>query len=447
MANAPHGKNNIEQLLVKVLAGALVVILVLLPVHAFVSTWGGTAIGPLLAWKSWKEILIALVAPLVVWLCVIRPDIARTVWARWYNKLILAYVLLTIGWVFASPASNDAVIAGLLMNLRFLALFVLGQVVMASGASWVGTLRDRLVGWLLASGVMLALLALLQVTVLPKEFLTPFGYDRRTTIAPYLLVDDDPNTMRAFATMRGPNTLAAYLLLPLAVALLLWWQKRTRWWAMGSTLLITAALFATHSRSGWLGAAVMLAVLGCVTLPRETLRTWLKFGTIPVLALVIIVLWLATTVPAVRLAVFHSGGNDPTESLTEGSSDEHWQATARGVVAIVEQPLGGGVGTAGPASFYNTNQPPNIPENYFVQIGQEIGIAGLALFIAICFTVARELWRKPSMWSSVLLASFAGINLINLFLHGWADDPTAMTWWVLAGLAVGAASIKKVKSK
>ena len=447
MTTAVRAQKGIDQLLLKVLAGALVIMLVLLPLHAFISTWGGTAIGPLLVWKSWKEILLAALVPVVVWLCVIRPDITRTVWARWYNKVIVAYVLVTIGWAVASPASSDAVIGGLLMNLRFLAMFVLAQVVIAGGAPWVEKLKNRLAVWLVACGALLAVLAILQVTIIPKDFLTQFGYNKDTTISPYLLIDDNPTALRAFATMRGPNTLAAYLLLPLAAALLLWWQNRARWWAAGSAVVMAAAIFATHSRSGWLGALATLVVLAFVALPRDKLITWLKFGTIPAIALVAAVLWLATTVPAIRLAVFHSGGNDPNESLTEGSSDQHWQATAKGAVTIVEFPLGQGVGTAGPASFYNTNQPPSIPENYYVQIGQEVGLVGLALFMVICVAVAREFWQKPGVWPRALLASFVGIAVINVFLHGWADDPTAMTWWAVAGLAIGAPVPKKVKSK
>ena len=435
-------------MLLAVLAMSLVVILVVLPVHAFISTWGGTTIGPLLVWKSWKEILLAALIPVLMWVCVLRPDIARTVWSKWYNKLIAAYVVLTLVLAVASQASSEAVIAGLLMNLRFLFVFVVAQVVLASGLPWVETLKKQLITWLIATGALLAVLGLLQVTVLPKDFLTHFGYNKDATISPFLLIDDNPNALRAFATMRGPNTLASYLLLPLAVALLVWWQNRKQWWAAGSAVLMAAAIFATHSRSGWLGAAAMVAMLAFVALPRDVLRKWLKYGTIPAIALAALVLWLATTVPAIRLAVFHSGGNDPTESLLEGSSDKHWQATADGAAAIAREPLGTGVGSAGPASFYNT-QGASIPENYFVQIGQEVGVVGLILFVAISVGVGRELWRRRAqgVWPQALLASFIGINVINIFLHGWADDPTAITWWALAGLVLGTAKTKRVQSE
>lgn len=444
----PQKNNSIDSILLKVLASGLAFILVLLPVHAFISTWGGTAIGPLLVWKSWKEILITALVPFVVWLCVLRPDIAKTVWDKWYNKAIAGFAALTLTYTLFSDASQDAAIAGMLMNLRFFALFVIAQVLIFSAAPWVETLKKRAMQWLVASGVFLAVLAVLQVTVIPRDFLAQFGYNKDLTISPYLLVDQQPDALRAFATMRGPNTLASYLLLPLAVALLMWWQNRRNWWAFGASGLMAVAVFLSHSRSGWLGAAAMAATLAFATLPRETLIKWLKFGTVPALLVIGLILWMATTIPAVRLAVFHSGGNDPGESLLEGSSDQHWQSTYKGIVAIAQNPLGTGVGTAGPASFYNTNATPAIPENYFVQIGQEVGVPGLILFIAICVAVYLALWRrKKDTLACALLASFIGINVINIFLHGWADDPTAMTWWAITGLAIGAHKTKIVQSK
>lgn len=426
--------SGIDQKLLAILGVCLTVILALLPVHAFISTWGGTAIGPLLVWKSWKEIILLALVSIVVWLCAVRPDVRRAMWRSWLNRIIVLYVLVTLVMAVGSPASFQAIIAGLLMNLRFLAIFVLAEVLVMASPSWTERLKKWLTPWLLGTGIFLSVLALLQVTVIPKDFLSHFGYNKDTTIAPYVLVDQDPHALRAFATTRGPNTLASYLLLPLALALLVWWQDKRKWWAFGSAALMVLTLGLTGSRSAWLGAGAMAVLLAFVTLPRQKLLTWLKFGTIPVVLLAVLVLWLATSVPAVRLAVFHSGGNGKVESLTEGSSDKHWQATLAGLEQITDDPLGQGVGTAGPASYYGT---PNIPEDYFVQIGEETGLFGLAVFVTISVLTWRKLWQnRRDVMVRALLGSFIGLNIINLFLHGWADDPTAMTWWAVAGLFI-----------
>jgi O-antigen ligase len=83
-------------------------------------------------------------------------------------------------------------------------------------------------------------------------------------------------------------------------------------------------------------------------------------------------------------------------------------------------------------------EPARVPENYFLQIGQETGWPGLTLFIMLLAAVAGALWRRRSSpLSLMLLASFVGLNLVALVSHSWTDDTLAYLWWGLAGLAVG----------
>jgi hypothetical protein len=410
------------------------VILLLLPVHAFLSTWLGTTIGPLLVWKSWKEILLILLVPVIAVYCIKRPDVAKLVWSRLANKLIAAYAVLHVLLALVSHASHDAVLAGLLMNLRFFAMFVLAQIIVASGHPWVRRLQRLLPVWLLWTTIGLAVFGILQVTVLPKNFLDTFGYSKDTTIAPVTLVDDNPDVLRAFSTMRGPNTLGSYLIIPLAFALYGLLKRQNMWLAGVALSLGLVVLVQTDSRSAWIGTLVMMVALGVLLLPRAALITWAKRLVIPVVLAIVVLAWAALTVPSVRLAIFHSGANRAT--LTTGSTQNHWLATLGGIKYVTVHPLGTGPGSAGPASFYNTNAQPIISENYYVQIAEETGVLGLLLFIAICILTARALWRARSPTAMLLLASFIGLSVVGVFLHVWADDPTAMTWWGLAGLAL-----------
>lgn len=418
----------------KICLFCFVTIMLLLPLHAFLSTWGGTAIGPLLVWKSWKEIALALLVPFVAVYCLLEPEVVKLLWSRWFNKLIVVYVALHLVLAFFSQASMSAVVAGLLMNLRFLAMVTLGQLIAASDHPWVHKLKAWLGPWLLWVMIGLSIVAILQVTVLPKDFFAWFGYNKDTTIAPVTLVDNNPNVLRAFATMRGPNTLGAYLLIPLAFGLYCLTQRRRRALATVAALLGILALVLTDSRSAWLGAGAMVLAMGGLFMPRQVFITWAKRLIIPVIVILALLGWAAVNVPALRLAIFHSSPGDPT--LTEGSTDAHWAATWQGIKGVIAAPLGTGPGSAGPASFYNTKGGPRLSEDYFVQIGQEAGVLGMLLFLAISFLVAKALWQTKTPAAQLLLASFIGINVINIFLHGWADDPTAMTWWGLAGLVI-----------
>jgi len=99
--------------------------------------------------------------------------------------------------------------------------------------------------------------------------------------------------------------------------------------------------------------------------------------------------------------------------------------------------LGDGPGTAGPASYYNQGHPVRIAENYFVQVGQETGWLGLALFLLINVGVAALLYvKRDDPLALSLFASLIGLTLINLFSHAWADDTLAYVWWGLAGVAL-----------
>lgn len=427
-----------------IMAAAFLVIVLLLPLHAFISTWGGTAIGPLPVWKSWKEILLLGLLPIGMLYLLIRRDILKLLWSRWINRLILVYAAIHIIWAVMSPASQTAVVAGLLFNLRFLAIFMLAQIVLASGSKLAHKIKQSLAPILMVITILVSMLAILQVTVVPKDFLAQFGYNKDLTIAPYVLIDQNENALRAFATLRGPNALGSYLILPLMLALALVIAERRNVVAGLALGLGSVALALTGSRSAWIGAVIALLALAIEWLPRHKLMRGIKHAALPVLAVGTMVFGLSAIVPAVRLAVFHSSPGDAT--LLEGSSEKHWQAAAQGANEVIGKPLGHGVGTAGPASFYGQ---PNIAENYFVQVGQEVGVLGLIVFIAINVLIFYHLLsQRQNLWAKALLASFIGINVVNIFLHGWADDPTAMTWWGLAGLfafspPASAATIKK----
>src|SRR6185295_13461878 len=100
--------------------------------------------------------------------------------------------------------------------------------------------------------------------------------------------------------------------------------------------------------------------------------------------------------------------------------------------SILKHPLGGGPGTAGPASYRN-NHPARIAENYFIQVGQEVGIIGLILFLAINIYVAKLLWdNRQSDLAIIALAALVGLSIVNLLSHAWSDDTLSYIYWGLA---------------
>ena len=80
---------------------------------------------------------------------------------------------------------------------------------------------------------------------------------------------------------------------------------------------------------------------------------------------------------------------------------------------------------------------PRIAENFYLQIGQEMGWLGLALLVAVQAWVFRSLWAvRRMMLPRILLASGIGLTIVNLFSHAWADDTLGLLWWGMAGIAI-----------
>lgn len=415
-----------------------------MPVHALLSTWGGTAIGPLWLWKSWKEILLVTLAVATMAWVLWNSAARRIVLSDRLAQIIAAYTGLTavLALVNVSQVGADATSAGLAMNLRYI-LITLIAFVLFRFAKWDWkVVSRRILIALTAVGVALAVIGILQVTVLPRDLLSNFGYEKNTTIAPYMTIDENPNALRAFATLRGPNDFGAFLILPLVAAFLL--LKRTSWKVVAATI-VAAGVVASVSRSAWLGAITALVALLALTYGNDVLRSKrFIYSSILGLFAMIILIFAAISVPELRLAIFRSSPTDPT--LTEGSTDQHLLATLGGLTRVGQNPLGCGPGCAGPASYYGAGA--QISENYYVQIAEEVGVAGLVLWLAIAYLVAKRLYeQRQDLLARALLASFAGISLIGLWLHVWSDDPLSLTWWGLTGAVLGYyASVKANKT-
>ncbi len=208
-------------------------------------------------------------------------------------------------------------------------------------------------------------------------------------------------------------------------------------------LPFVVVLFYTRSRSAWIGAAVALVVLCVLQFNKRQLKQ-ATLAAIPLCLVGLAILFGLRNTYLVQNTLFHT---DENSKSARSSNSEHWLNSANGAKDAVSHPLGQGPGSAGPASFYNTNAT-KIAENYYLQIAQEVGFIGLALFTAInSLLVTQLLPNRRQLWPAVLLASFAGICVINLFLHGWADDTIGLIWWGLAGATAYATYQKPPKPK
>lgn len=434
-------KSNKPSRLSTMLTYSIAVILVLLPFHALFTTWIGSNFGHLDLFRIWKELLLVPVTLAALWL-----GWKDKIIHAWFKQsklfyLIVAYIFLQILLGLVSylrhEVNTNALIYALLINTRFLIFFVVCWVV-GRNSDWLIRHYRKLILW---PAALVIVFGLLQQTVLPADFLRHFGY-RPDTIPAYQTVDLKSDYVRLQSTLRGANPLGAYLVLitTLTFGALLRYKKQKAWWGafMAAAIIV---LFFTYSRSAYLGASLSLGALAYWQVKDTRRRKQL------LLVLSMVVILLGYTVVALRQnntvqnTVFHS---DETSRSSESSNHARLDALKVGVKSLANEPFGRGSGTAGPASFRNSNHLPRIAENYYLQVGEEVGIVGLIIFLGINLLVAQALWRIKNDWmAAVLLSSLIGLTFINMISHAWADDTLAYLWWGLAGITLTADIIDK----
>lgn len=434
--------------LARIIAIACAIIIALLPFHAFLTVWFSSFFGHYTELRLWKEFLLLALAAMAVIVGVRqRPD-----WP-WSKKLFgptrlcsviklygLLVILAGLFAYFAGGVSLRALGYGLLLDLRFLLFFGIVWIVTVHGRQFILRYWRRL---LFVPAVIVVGFGILQFAVLPADFLSHFGYGP-STIDAVQTVDQKDMYQRVQSTLRGANPFGAYLILILAAsgAVLISNPRRQTWYA-AIFAAACVALALTFSRSAWIGAVVALAWLLFQALRSVRLRRYALVAAGVGLIAFAAVGFILRDNDVFQNLVFHT--DEHTQSA-ESSNDGHFASTVAGLADVARHPLGSGTGTAGPASVYNTEAPARIAENYFVQVGQETGVLGLALFVAINVLLGRELWRRRrDVLARALLASLLGITSVSLLMHAWTDDTIAYVWWGLAGAAMALASARSAK--
>lgn len=411
-------------------------VLALVPFHAFLTIWLSSAFGHYTAFRLWSAVLLlvlVVMAAVVLWRdrAMYHRFRAMTLW-----QLIALYAALSFVLGVAALATGAVTVTalgyGLLSNLRYLAFFF-ALAVIAYKQSWLRRHWQSLILW---PAAIVSIFAVLQYLVLPADFLTHFGYNG-STINPISTINNNPEYPRVMSTLRGANPLGAYLVvvLGLIAALFVSGYKRRLVTVLG--VLSAGALLFSFSRSAWLGTCIALGTVAVVSLQTKHSRRILIAGAGVLVLLAAIGLYLSQHNAALQNALYHT---EDKSTVSVSSNDSRESALKRGARDVVHEPFGRGPGSAGPASIYNTGQPTRLAENYYLQIGQELGWIGLVLFVAIQVLVLLALWRGRSDPLSLgLFASAIGLVLVNLLSHAWTDDTLAFLWWGLSGIALSRA--------
>ncbi len=413
-------------------------IIILLPFHEFLTTWAASNFNHYDLFRAWKEVLLVLLSPFVIYIIFKTPRLKKWIVNDWIPLLILVYISLNISLGLNAYAANRvnalALAEGLMIDLRFLVFFIIAAV----AAYKAKFLKDNWQVILLVPAALTVAFGLAQL-FLSLNFLSHFGYGAKT-IPAYSTVDQKLRYHRIQSTLRGPNPFGAYLILIISACFIN--LKKQKWLKIILALTGLVALFFTYSRSAYIGLAISLAILYYLIKLHGKIRSQVVLicgVAIIVLGLGIITLRHNSTIDNV---FFHTS-NSSRASIS--SNSERASAMENGLKEVVREPLGEGTGTAGPASEHN-DHPARIAENYYIQIAQETGWLGFLLFLAINIIVGMRLWKlKKDPLASLLFASLIGISFVNLLSHEWADDTLSLIWWGMAGIMLTPAIMKDVK--
>lgn len=408
-------------------------LLAYMPFHLFLSRWLSIYTGGLGVWDAAKDILTLLLLGVSL-LLAYELKLYRLHLIRLLLVQATAYGLLHLAFLLFDRNDQDlrswAIAA--LYNGRLLAYFFIALV---AGFVLKNLPKTTIFKLILIVSTLTGLFALAQY-VLPKDLMEHFGYSIERGAKPSFFIDDKVDFPRVMSTVRDPNSYGAYLILPLS---LLWSMllKRTMRWQTALPLLGLhgLAMLLTFSRGAWIGAA-LAGVLTTVYTYRSALTVFLK-RHYPLLAAVLIVIFtggfLLRNTYVFKNVILHSD-----ESTVMADPNElRVQLQNKAVEDIADDPEGHGPGTAGLASIGNPKGT-FLTENYYLQLGYEVGLAGLIVFIAALVIIYKLLLQAaPSELKDVLLASFWAYAFMGLLIHLWSNEAVAAQWWLLSGLAVG----------
>jgi len=414
-------------------------LLAYMPFHIFLSQSLSVLTGGLDVWKLAKDAIVALMTVFVICMVIVQGKANRVFAVLTSATAIYAVLHLLIWWLHPHIYDKSAML-GFILNVRILCFAVIGYGAVLLRPEPVRT--DALLKFVVWVGSAVATLGIIQY-FLPADFLTHFGYSLERGVRPIFYIDGAQGFPRIMSTLREPNSLGAFLIIPATVAAL--WlarakQIKERWLWFGVGFVQALAILLTFSRSAWIGLCVSLGMVLIWNFRQLAMQLVKSFGLLAcaVVLLGAVGLYTQRHTDFVKSYVIHSSAN----SQDIDSNEYHVIFLKRGLQGIIDQPFGHGPGTAGLASIQNP-QGSFLTENYYVQIGYELGVVGLALFVAVQIWLVLRLWvLRNTILGSVLLASFVSYVIINMLLHIWSNEAVACQWWMLAGIALAAAGAK-----
>ncbi len=452
----------------------VLVLLAFLPFHAFLVTVLTKAIAganhaPLPFLAIWKELLLAVIL-VIAFIEIFKK---RSFRLDILDGLILLLSAVAV-FLFASKHQSLGTFAlGFKYDLiPLLAFLVLRRV------PWSDQFQKLLISVLIVVGCIVSAYGII-AEFLPLRFFVWLGYSDLHSLysanGPLAAFQQLEGGMmrRAQSVFSGPNQFGLWLFIPLGILLGQWSNNRVasgKWLVV--SIMILVALVLSFSRAAWIAAVVMIAF----TFIRST-------NALHCRKLCMVILGFFACFSLAVAFLF------PSVFFRINSSSDHLRKPVEAIRMTIKNPLGLGLGTAGPASnrmsdtcvqlpkdadfswakdrqdlcvFVDSMQVqpsdrvcscPLLTENWYLQIGVELGVIGFVLYLMLTFLLLKWLvvsgqWLvlPTNHYPLFTFLSFLGLSLAALFLHAFEDSAVAYSVWVLLAVAFATLDVCQHKS-
>ena len=270
--------------------------IVYMPLHVFIAQSASLLTGGLEVWKATKDVVLFVAVPLLFYVAYRKNLFAKSVFR---TIVILGGLYSLLHLLFVVFDQNDdtySAVVATVFNVRLFGFLLLGYVVGSTKNS------KKYLQYILAAAVLIAsVVALFAVAqyFLPKDLLENVGYSLERGVKPMFFIDDRVELPRVMSTLKDPNSLGAYMILPILLvgsALFSSAFNKTQFIRpfrkevlAGMLVVMSSALFLTFSRGALV--AVLLSIGALLLLNyRKTARTYIRrFWLIGMIVLTLLV--------------------------------------------------------------------------------------------------------------------------------------------------------------
>ena len=373
----------------------------------------------------------------------------KRMWPKWElaDLLLALIVILAIGSTLASP-NISAAVTSLRGYLQPLGVYFLARLICPARKG----LRTFLMLWLVV-GLIIGGFALWQATIWTESDYRSEGYVRQDgdLVVPYTTVRGR-RYLRPASTVSGPNELAVDMVL---VALLsgtwLLSSRGLRKIVLGGPVLVSVgALAATVSRSAFLGFLSALAAAS--TLYWGNFRDWISAASRETRARSVVGGIVALAVLALVLGSFGIFSL-VRQTLSRLTQEYHFRDSVEAIEYLVRRPQGVGMGLVEPKGALSLIEAGGAyhVEGSIFQIAMEMGVWGLAVWLAFWTATLARIWRnwhalrspELKVMTGTAFAGWLGSLVAFLFLP-LMQSISLMVWlWFLLGIGYASERIER----